>query len=81
MLTNNYPLQKIFDLSTGFELLKPNCHFSELLIQKVTISMVIELPFCIWRQNIIRYLCCLKSFILLKSVEYFKSYRYLSALC
>ena len=47
MLTNNYPFQKIVVLSTGFELLKPNCHFSKLQIQKVTVSIVIELPFFI----------------------------------
>ena len=34
-------------LTTEFELLKPNRHFSELLIKKVTVSLVTELPFCI----------------------------------
>ena len=33
MLTNKYPFQKSSVLSKGFQLLKPNCHFSELQIQ------------------------------------------------
>ena len=32
--------------STGFQLLKPNCHFSELQIQKVMALMVTRVPFC-----------------------------------
>ena len=35
--------------------------------------MVTKLPSGIWPQNIIRCLCCLKSFIFLKSVQYIKS--------
>ena len=40
MLTNYFPFQKNSVLSKGFQLLKPNCHFSELQIQKVVVPMV-----------------------------------------
>ena len=33
-------------LSTGFQCLTPNCHFSELQIQKVIVSMATMVPFC-----------------------------------
>ena len=32
--------------STGFQRLKPNCHFFELQIQKSIIPMVTTVPFC-----------------------------------
>ena len=41
-------LLKGTSLSTGFQLLKPNCHFSELQIQKVIVPMVTIVPFCFW---------------------------------
>ena len=46
MLRKNYPFLKKSVLSTGFQLLKPNCHFSELQIQKVMVPMVTRVPFC-----------------------------------
>ena len=45
MLTNNYPFQKNSVVSKGFQLLKSNCHFSELQIQKVMVPMVPRIPF------------------------------------
>ena len=35
--------------------------FFVLLIWKVTVSMVTKLSFCIWPQNIIQFLGCLKN--------------------
>ena len=50
MLTKNYPFEKESVLSTQFQLLKPNCHFPELQIQKVIVSMVTRVSFCFQAQ-------------------------------
>ena len=39
-------VSKKFLKFNGFQLLKPNCQFSELQIQKVMVSMVTRVPFC-----------------------------------
>ena len=39
MLTTNYPFQKISVIIKGFQLLKPNCHFSESHTQKVMVPL------------------------------------------
>ena len=41
------PFQKNFVLTTKFERLKRKRHFSEFVIQEVTVFMVTKLPFCI----------------------------------
>ena len=38
-------------------------------------------PFAIWAQNIIHCLCSLKNFILLKSVQYIKSFGHFNVRC
>ena len=45
MITDSYPFQKNSVLSERFQLLKTNCHFSELKIQKVMVLMVTRVPF------------------------------------
>ena len=40
MLKNNYLFQKNSVLSTGFQWLKPNCHFSKLQILKVRVPIL-----------------------------------------
>ena len=75
------PFYKNFVLTTEFELLKPNRHFSEFVTQEVTVSMVTKLPFYIGFQDIIHSLCCLSNFTFLKSIQYIKSYGHLSVRC
>ena len=49
-------------------MIKANTHFSESVIQEVTVSMVTKLPFRIRFQDIIHRLCCLPNFTFLKSI-------------
>ena len=75
------PFFKKFCFNYIIWMIKAKQVLSELLIQKITVSMVTKLPFCILNQNIIHCLCCRKNFIFLKSVEYIKSYRHFNVRC
>ena len=66
MLTNNYPFQKnLFNYRISIIKAKP--------VTRVPFSFKVQLMF--------QCLPYLQNFILLKSVKYIKSYRYVSALC
>ena len=74
-------VSKKFCSGYKISMIKPNCHLSELQVQKVIVPMVTMIPFCFEIKEVFQCLSYLQNFILLKSVEYIKSYRYFSALC